>query len=182
MLFLTRIAGLSAEQVGIALTVGWAAGFTASTALGALADRYGLRRTAGLLATGTSLALLGLQAVGSLPVLITVTVVYGCCQSGLGAVRQALVTALSTPEQRTAMRARVQVVQNAGLAIGAAAGGIALALDTSAAYRAVLAGDAATFAVAAAVLATMPAVTPAPRPSGRRLEVLHDRCYAVLAG
>lgn len=38
-LFFTRIVGLSAAQVGLALTVGWAAGMLAGVPLGHLADR-----------------------------------------------------------------------------------------------------------------------------------------------
>src|SRR3990170_981663 len=38
-LFFTRIVGLSATEVGVALTVGWASGMLAGVPLGGLADR-----------------------------------------------------------------------------------------------------------------------------------------------
>jgi len=182
VLFLTRVAGLAATQVGIALTVGWAAGFLASTPLGALADRCGLRPAAALLAAGTAVALVGLLPVRSLLALTVVAILYGCCQSGLGAVRQAMLAVLTEPGQRTTARGRLQVAQNAGLAVGAAAGGIALALDIPVGYAAVLVVDAIAFLAAAAVLATLPLSTRTPRLPGHRLQVLHDRPYAVLAG
>jgi predicted MFS family arabinose efflux permease len=47
-------------------------------------------------------------------------------QSGLGAARQALLAALVAPEERTKTRARLQSTSNAGIAIGAALGGLPL--------------------------------------------------------
>ena len=49
-LFFTRVVGLSATQVGLALTVAWAIGMLAGVPLGMVADRWGARRTAVLLA------------------------------------------------------------------------------------------------------------------------------------
>jgi MFS family permease len=56
VLYFTRIVGLSATQLGVGLTAGWAAGFVAGVPLGHLADRWGPRRTAVALALGTSLS------------------------------------------------------------------------------------------------------------------------------
>lgn len=128
------------------------------------------------------MALVALLTVGSFAAFRVVAIGYGCCQSGLGAVRQALLAALAPGGQPTTIRARLQVGQNAGLAVGAAIGGAALALHSPAVYRLVLGVNAAAFLTAAILLRTLGPVAIVRPAAGRRLAVLSDRRYAVLAG
>jgi MFS family permease len=181
-LYFTRVVGLSATEVGLGLTVGWAAGAVAGVPLGHLADRRGVRGTAVALAVATGAAVAVFLTVRGLPAFVLAAVLYACCQCGLGAARQALLAALVTERERTRVRAHLQSTANAGLAAGAALGGLALHLDTAAAYRAVLAADALAFLAAALVLTRLPAVPPTPpAASGTpRLAVLRDRPYALI--
>jgi MFS family permease len=182
-LYFTRVVGLSATGVGLGLTLGWAVGAVAGVPLGHLADRRGPRGVAATLAVGTAAAVGVFLAAGSFPLFLVGTVLYGCAQSGLSAARQALLAGLVEPARRTEIRAYLQSTVNAGLAVGAAAGGVALHLDTPAGYRAVLALDVLGFLVAAVLLVRLPPVPPAPaRAAGEpRLAVLRDRPYAVVA-
>ncbi|NBE85184.1 MFS transporter [Micromonospora rubida] len=93
---------------------------------------------------------------------------------------QRLASGLSTLGTR--VRAHLQSTLNAGLAIGAALGGVALAVDTPLAYLTVLGVDAASFLLAAVLLRGLPVVRPAPRAGGGApaLAVLSDRPYAVI--
>lgn len=204
-LFFTRIVGLSAAQVGLALTVGWAAGMLAGVPLGHLADRWGPRRTAILLAVATAATLCGFLAVRSFPGFLGLFGGYACCQGGLTAARQALLAGLVAPGQRTTVRAHLQSTLNAGLAVGAGLGALALAVDTRLAYQVVFAVDALGFLTAALVLRRLPEVTGAsagdvpaaataaasrratagqvprrPPPRPHRLAVLRDRPYALV--
>jgi MFS family permease len=180
VLAFTSVADLSAAQVGTGLTIGWGAGFLAAVPLGQLSDRVGPRRTAVWLSIGTAVALCALLTVRS-PLAFTVAVCgYAICQSGLSGVRQALLAGLVPADRRTAARAMLQSVQNAGIAVGAGVGGLALVVDRPGAYLTVLAADAAAFLVAAALLHRLPEVPPVPAP-GRRLPVLRDRRFATLA-
>lgn len=122
---------------------------------------------------------------------------YACCQGGLTAARQALLAGLVAPERRTTVRAHLQSTLNAGLAVGAGLGALALAADTRLAYQVAFAVDAWGFVTAALVLRRLPEVPPvaagdAPRHavSGHaprratarapRLAVLRDRPYALV--
>lgn len=80
------------------------------------------------------------------------------------------------------MLAHLQSTLNAGLALGAALGGLALGAGTERAYLVVFALDALSFLGCAALLATLPAVPPVPdRAAGApRLAVLRDRPYALV--
>jgi MFS family permease len=182
-LYFTRVVGLSPAQVGVGLTVGWAAGFLAGVPLGHLADRRGPRDVAALLALGTGGAVGAFLATRSFLPFLVAACLYACFQSGLAAARQALLAGLVPPAQRTRVRAHLQSTLNAGLAAGAALGGLALYFDTRTAYLAVLGVDAASFLLAALVLRRLPAVpaAPAARAGEPALSVLRDRPYALIA-
>ncbi|GAA3828329.1 MFS transporter [Sphaerisporangium flaviroseum] len=182
-LFFTRVVGLSPTQVGLGLTVAWFTGMLAGVPLGHLADRFGPRRTSVVLAVATAATLAGFLVVRSYPLFLLVACLYAVGQGGLTSSRQALLAGLVDPDQRTAIRASLQSTLNAGLAVGAGLGALALTADTATAYLAVFAMDAAAFLAAALVLRRLPevrAVAPAPVPTGPPLAVLRDRPYAVL--
>ncbi|MEU5263849.1 MFS transporter [Amycolatopsis sp. NPDC021455] len=181
VLFFTRIAGLTPAQVGLGLTLGWAVGSVAGVPLGHLADRHGARGSAVLLALATGASILAFLLVRSPPLFVLAACIYGSCQTGLAAARQALLAALADPERRTRVRAHLQSAGNAGLAVGAGLGGLALAADTAPAYLTVFALDAASFVVTAALLSALPAVPASSAAAGEpKLAVLRDRPYALV--
>ncbi|WP_412540367.1 MFS transporter [Longispora sp. K20-0274] len=181
-LYFARVIGLTAPQIGFALTVGWAVGAVAGVPLGHLADRRGPRGTAVALAVATGVSVSAFLVVRSFPLFVLAACVYACCQCGLTAARQALLAGLVDPAERTTVRAALQSTVNAGLAVGAALGGIALYLDTPRAYLAVFTVDALSFLLAALVLRRLPAVAavPAGHAGEPRLAVLRDRPYALI--
>lgn len=181
-LFFTRVVGLSPAQIGLGLTLGWGVGMLAGLWLGHLADRHGPRRVATALAVATAIAISAFLVVRSYPLFIAAAIVYAVCQCGLTAARQALLAGTIDPTRRTEVRAHLQSTLNAGLAVGAALGGLALQLDTAPAYLAVFAVDAIGFLGCALILRAAPAVPGAVATAGEpRLAVLRDRPYTVVA-
>jgi len=183
VLYFSRIVGLSPTQIGFGLTLGWAVGSVAGVPLGHLADRRGPRGVAVLLALATGTAVGSFLLVRSFAPFVVAACLYATCQCGLGAARQALLAGLVDRAKRTEIRAYLQSTVNAGLAVGAALGGVALHYDTRTAYLAVLAMDAVSFLASAFVLLRLPAVAPAPPSTDGepRLAVLRDRPYALIA-
>jgi len=96
-LYFTRVVGLTAGQVGAALTIGWAVGLLAGVPLGSVADRRGSRGTAVVLAATTALAVASLLVARSFPAFLAGVCVYTASQTGLAAARQALLAALVPP-------------------------------------------------------------------------------------
>ncbi|MGX1271049.1 MFS transporter [Streptomyces phaeoluteigriseus] len=180
-LYFTQVVGLAPARVGLGLTIGWAVGSLAGLPLGRLADRRGPRGTAVLLALATGLAVASFTLVrGFLPFVLTACA-YAAAQSGLAAARQALLAKLVPAGERTGLLARLQSTLNAGLAVGAALGGLALHAGTRTAYLTVFVADAVSFLVCALLLVALPRVAPGPvRPRGG-LGVLRDRPYTVVA-
>ncbi|MFF3848599.1 MFS transporter [Streptomyces sp. NPDC002328] len=187
-LYFTQIAGLAPARVGLGLTVGWAVGSLAGVPLGRFADRRGARGTAVLLALATGLAVASFTLVRDFVPFVLVACGYAAAQSGLAAARQALLAGLVPAGERTGLLARLQATLNAGLAVGAGLGGLALHAGSRSAYVAVFVVDAVSFLVCALLLLGLPrvpssAVSAVSAAGGRaRLGgVLRDRPYAVVA-
>lgn len=183
-LYFTQVVGLDPARVGLGLTVGWAVGSLVGVPLGRLADRRGARGTAVLLALATGLAVASFVAVRGFVPFVLVACGYAAAQSGLAAARQALLAGLVPAAERTGLLAHLQSTLNAGLAVGAGLGGLALHAGTRTAYLGVFALDAASFLLCAGLLLRLPAVPrPVLVPSRRRagIGVLRDRPYALVA-
>lgn len=179
-LYFTHVVGLAPAKIGLGLTLAWAVGSVVGVPLGRLADRRGPRGTAVLLALATGAAVASFLVVRDFVPFVAATLGYATAQSGLAAARQALLAGLVAQEERTGLLAHLQSTLNAGLAVGAGLGGIALHHGGEAAYLSVFAVDAAGFAVCAAVLWRLPAVAPTAAVAGERLAVLRDRPYALV--
>ncbi|OAR22749.1 MFS transporter [Streptomyces sp. ERV7] len=181
-LYFTRVVGLAPARIGLGLTLAWAVGSVAGVPLGRLADRRGPRGTAVLLALATGAAVASFLVVRSFVPFLVAACLYATAQSGLAAARQGLLAGLVPEKERTATLARLQATLNAGLAVGAALGGVALRSGTRGAYLTVFALDAASFLVCALLLARLPRVAPVPRTEGRGgPTVLGDRPYVIVA-
>jgi MFS family permease len=179
-LYFTHVVGLPPTRIGLGLTVAWAVGSVVGVPLGRVADRRGPRGTAVLLALATGAAVASFLAVRDFLPFLAAACLYATAQSGLATARQALLAGLVAEEERTGALAHLQSTLNAGLAVGAGLGGVALSVGTRSAYLAVFAIDALSFLLCALVLLRLPAVAPVHVARGAKLEVLRDRPYAVV--
>ncbi|WP_206305342.1 MFS transporter [Actinacidiphila soli] len=182
-LYFTRVVGLSAPQIGLGLTLAWAVGSVAGVPLGHVADRRGARGTAVVLAVATGVSVGAFLFIRSFGPFVVAACCYATSQCGLAATRQALLAGLVEKAERTGVLAYLQSTLNAGLAVGAALGGVALRYDSRAAYLAVFAMDAVSFLACAQLLRRLPAVAAAVEETAAgepRLAVLRDRPYAVV--
>ncbi|MFJ9951764.1 MFS transporter [Kitasatospora sp. NPDC091207] len=181
-LYFTRIVGLSPARLGLGLAVAWAVGSLAGVPLGHLADRRGPRGTAVLLAVATGAVVASFLVVQSFAAFLVAASLYATTQSGLTAARQALIGGLVTRAERTALLARLQSTLNAGLALGAALGGVVLTVGTRAAFLAAFLVTALGFLSAGLMLLRLPVVAPGRDLTGAapKLEVLSDQPFAVV--
>ncbi|WP_372444893.1 MFS transporter [Streptomyces coffeae] len=133
-----------------------------------------------LLALATSASVASFLAIRSFWPFLVAACCYAVAQSGLGAARQALLAGLVAPGERTGVLAHVQSTVNAGLAVGAGLGGIALYSGTRCGFLTVFAVDAVSFLAGALVLRRLPAVTPVSLARGPALAVLRDRPFTLI--
>ncbi|MBP0451539.1 MFS transporter [Kitasatospora sp. RG8] len=181
-LYFTRVIGMSPTRLGLGLAVAWAVGSLAGVPLGHLADRRGPRGTAVLLALATGAVVASFLVVRSFVPFLVAVCLYATTQSGLSAARQALVGGLVDRAERTTLLAQLQAVLNAGLALGAAIGGVVLSTGSRTGFLVAFAVTAVGFLVSGLILLRLPEVPPAPASpgTGPKLAVLSDRPYAVV--
>jgi MFS family permease len=181
VLFFTRIVGLSAAQVGVGLTIAGFLGLLAGIPFGHLGDRRGAREVLVGLMVAEGAAMACLTLVHSFAAFLLVASTYTVLDRGANGVRQGLIAASFAPADRVRGRAYLRSVTNLGLALGAALAGVALQVDTRAAYVALLLGDAATFYLAVMVVLRLPrTIRSATPPEGGMLLALRDRPYVVV--
>ncbi|MGW4994744.1 MFS transporter [Streptomyces mirabilis] len=179
-LYFTHVVGLAPARVGLGLTVAWAIGSLVGVPLGRLADRRGPRGTAVLLALATGAAVASFLVVRGFLPFVLAACAYASAQSGLGAARQALLAGLIPAGERTGLLAHLQSTLNAGLAVGAGLGGLALHAGTRDAYLGVFALDAVSFLLCAGVLLRLPSVPRVTVRRGHGAGVLRDRPYVLV--
>lgn len=177
--------GLSVTEVGLWLAVAGLIGLFGGVPMGHLADRRGPRGVAALSLVVLALTMVGYIFVTHIWMFVVVTVVEMLATSASRASRGGLIRRVGG-EGAAAFRSQLRAIENAGVGVGAVIGGLALGLDTLAAYQVLFIANAATFLIGAWVCTRLPHFSPMPPPPGtRRLVALRDRpfiAYTVLNG
>jgi MFS family permease len=182
-LYFTLVVGLSPGQVGAGLSLGGAAGLLGAVPVGIVADRL----RAGQVYIGLQLlrgAAFGAYClIHSFALFALVSVFAGLTESALPPVSQAVVGATVPGEERVDTLAKIRAVRNAGFGLGALAATAAIGEGSAPAFRSLVAINAASYFVVAALLARIGVgkVAVRPDPSKRtRLLFVPDRRYLSL--
>jgi MFS family permease len=134
-LYFTRSVGLSASTVGVGLTLAGAAGVLASYLGGHLSDRFGADRVQQWALGAHGLALLAYAGARDV---ITFVLIAACVSGSRGLLSTAQMTMLArwyTGPERVTIRATLRAIMNVAIGAGTLMAGLALMVDTPAAYR-----------------------------------------------
>jgi MFS family permease len=183
VLYFNRIVGLSVAQIGLGLTIAGLFGLVSAVPMGHLADRRGPRTLfvlLSLLVAGLSLLYL---LVDTFWQFLAVAVVLTVIDRGAGAVRSALIAAVTQGATgRVAARAYLRAVTNIGIMFGAGIGALALHFDTATAYRSMFVLDSGLSIVAGLIMLAVPRVEPQPKTGDGPVWIaLRDRGYLAVA-
>jgi MFS family permease len=155
-LFFTRALGLTANQVGFALSMAGVAGLLCAVPVGRLADRFGSKRILVALQVWRGLGFLAYPFVQDFTMFLVVACLIGAGEWAIGPVVQAVVGAAEEGDSQVRTMAAMTTVRNVGFTIGALLATLVIASNSTTGYRALVLADAASFFVAAAMLARLP--------------------------
>lgn len=186
VLYFTRVVHLPAERVGLGLTLAGLIGVLAGVPLGEIADRRGPREVKLILLVLLSLTMVGYVFVRGFLAFTLIAVFDLLVNTGANAVRGGLIRRIGG-EGATAYRAKLRATTNAGVAVGGLLAAIAIQADTRLAYQVLIAGNAASFLISAAILYRLPHLQPLVRPSqearwGRSVRDVPFNAWAIING
>jgi MFS family permease len=156
VLYFTRIVGLPVGEVGLGLTIAGGFGIAAGVVAGKAADRWAPKPLMITLLTAQALGMLVYPVISSLWLFLGMVSIVAFMDRSVSTVRSALTARVVSGAERVQGKAFQQAVGNFGIGAGSAVAAIALQADTRTAYVSLILVDAATFLVAALIIATIP--------------------------
>lgn len=182
VIYLTRVVGLSASQIGLGLGASGAVGVAAAPLAGALLDRHDARVVVVGCFAASAAGYLGYMTVRSFSAFLLVALVAQSASRMDRPAVAALVVAACPPEERILALAWQQTMRNCGYGIGGLLAGVALLAHGHTGFDVVLAANAASYLLAAGLVCTLDGVSPiATETNGGLGHVLRDATYMRLA-
>ena len=181
ILYFTRVRHLDAGSIGLGLTIAGAIGLLSGVPVGHLADRRGPRLVTMVTLLAQAVTMAAFLFVRNWQTFTAVATVDLLAMSANNASRGALIARVGG-DNPAAFRARLRSFVNMAILLGSAGAAIAIQIDTTTAYTALILFNVATFILAAALLLRVPAYAPRrPAEEVKVLSVLKDRPYTVFA-
>ncbi|MEV5327014.1 MFS transporter [Nonomuraea sp. N2-4H] len=179
-LYFTRVAGLSAVEVGAGLTIAGFVALTAGIPVGRMADRWGPRRLWAWFLVVEALAMAAFLLVDSLPLFVLVACVSQFAAAASQTARMPVFRRIGGAGA-TRLRAVLRSLVNIGSSVGALAAGVVITVDTQAAYTVLILANAATFAVNVLLVMMLPKLEPLRTKSTAKTGVaLRDRPFLAV--
>jgi MFS family permease len=178
-LYFTQMVGLTVDRYAIGLLIGSSVGLTIGLFAGRAADRFGARTAQIVLMLGGAIGMICFLFVTDFWQFVLAYSWMSSVYAGSTSTQAPLIRALGSANP-TRLRAYIISVTNLAIALGALAGGAAIAAGTREAYLSVFAGRAAAFLGAACLLTRVPGrqSASAPKAAGR-WQVVRDRPYLL---
>jgi len=179
VLYFTRVLRLPASEVGLGLSVAGAVALLAGVPGGHLADRLWPRGMYVWTLLVSAIAMAGLSVAGSFWSFLALASLGGAAQNSSLAARGPIIRHFGGARPQR-FRAYVRVISNVGVSVGAVLAGWAIQVDTPAAYRMLIIGDAVSFLLCAVIVLRTPPMRTEPVAGGRHWISLRDRPYMAL--
>lgn len=179
-LFFTRSMAMSVGEVGIGLGTAALVGILAGIPVGHLADLLGARETYAVALAAEGLAMASLMFVRGFAGFVVAICCVELAAAASEATRGPLVREIAGDDP-VRFRAYLRAIVNFAVMLGAGLAAVAIQIDTREAFIALIAGNAASFFLAAALVSRLPRITPTRTArQAATWVVLKDRPYIVV--
>lgn len=179
VLYFTQAVHLPVSQVGLGLAIAGFVSLAVGIGVGHLADRHGARGVYATTLVVQALATASFVLADSFwPFVFAVSAATGAKAAGLAA-RSPLIRHYGGDRPQE-FRGYLRAVSNTGISLGALLAGWVVQVGTQSAYHFMVIGNAVSFAVAAALLVSLPSVEPQRTEGGPRWIALQDRPYLLI--
>lgn len=180
MFFLESV-GLTTAEFGIGITAAGVAGLILGGPVGYLADRVGARETLAVLGVVQGLALLSYAWADDFWTIVVVTCVMIAAERSTPGVRIAVISGLTTGEDRLQSISTARVMTQGGIVVGAALGAVVLSVHSRAGYLSLVLSYGAVCLLSSALLLKVPHVRSlADRRVRRGVLALRDRPFLLI--
>lgn len=159
--YFTQLVGLSAQQVGIGLSVAAAIQFLASVPTGRWVDRVGSKQAWLTMAALQAVLYLLWPAIGGFVFFLVILASMSVVESAMRAGRNAYTIAIFPRETRVRNQAYMRAARNVGYSLGALLAGVALGLESDVAMELVPLVTGALLALNTLWIWRLPALAPA---------------------
>lgn len=180
-IFFTRSVGLTNHQVALGLGIAAVLGLLVNIPAGHLADRRGPRELSALFLILQGVSMAAFALVHSFAGFVAVSIASSLVGSAGHSAGMAMISRFGEGEERVRIRAFQRSVSNFGMSVGMGIAAVALAMDTRAAYVAMVLGNAITFVGSAFFVMQFPEMPPISLAGtvhgGSRLVALRDRHF-----
>jgi MFS family permease len=163
VLYFSRILGFSATQIGLAFTIAGIAEVIAAFPSGYIADRVDPVKLSVVATFATGLVSVGYFFINSYFLFVLQLAVIGFVDGVGRTARQTVIARVADPDGKVRLRAYLRAVTNVGIAFGSVVAGLALIVDSKAAYLTMIGLDILTYWVTATIVARLPALPPHPQ-------------------
>jgi len=182
-IFFTRSVGLTNHQVALGLGIAAVLGLLVNIPAGHLADRRDPRDLVIIFMLFQSASMAAFVFIHSFSGFVAVAVASALFGSAGHSAGMALISRFGDGVERVRIRAFQRSVSNLGMGIGMGIAAVALAMDTRAAYVAMVLGNAVTYLGSAVFVTQFPAMPPISLEgtihSGSRMVALRDRHFLI---
>jgi MFS family permease len=189
--FFTVIVGLSAQQVGLGLSIAALARFVMSVPLGRMADRVGAKRMWQVTSAVEAVLYAGWPFLAGFWQFVAMMIVMSVVEAGRRSGRGAYTIAVFPREERVRSQAYMRAARNVGYTLGALAAGVALATGRDEVVQAVPLLTAFLLALNAWWVFKLPDVTREPSQesvleevvehAGEKRSALHNRGFFLMS-
>lgn len=181
VLYFTRILGFSAQQIGIALTIGGLAEIIVTIPSGHIADQVSPRTIAITTALLFAIWEISFFVITSYVAFVSVLIIQGILDGFSRTSRQAIYARAADPQDRVRLRAYLRSMTNVGIGLGSAVGAIAIAVDERWMYFVVIGIDIATYLFSAVLLTRIPHIPAHPEARDHHWAMaMKDRPFVML--